>query len=93
MDQRVSRGRVGGLEPHGQGPQAALSGAWRVGRNQQATMSSKPAILADGVFIAYICKRVTVEAMQKSCSFQTTTVYKVWCSHHNKNTKLVIFIV
>jgi len=26
VDQRVSRGRVGGLEPHGQGPEAALGG-------------------------------------------------------------------
>lgn len=26
MDQGVSRGRVGGLEPHGQGPQASLRG-------------------------------------------------------------------
>lgn len=26
MDQGVSGGRVGGLEPHGQGPEAALGG-------------------------------------------------------------------
>lgn len=26
MDQGISRGCVGGLEPHGQGPQASLSG-------------------------------------------------------------------
>lgn len=27
VDQGVSRGRVGGLEPHGQGPEAALGGS------------------------------------------------------------------
>lgn len=27
VDEGVSRGRVGGLEPHGQGPEAALSGS------------------------------------------------------------------
>lgn len=29
MDQRVTRGSVGGLELHGQGPEAALGGAFK----------------------------------------------------------------